>query len=94
MAETPGLLRQWRIPQVLSARRLGLPPEEQAGTNGKKFWRIVVPKSVWGQVLNGLNDERDFDNFKSEVARHQGTAGAAYERSLHDVWSVMHRLQR
>lgn len=69
MAETPGLLRQWKILQVLSARRLGvtvleladdtgvnlrtirrdlklfqqlgLPLEEQAGTNGKKFWRIA-----------------------------------------------------
>jgi hypothetical protein len=44
-------------------------------------------------VLVGLNEEMDYDNFKSEVARHQGSEGAAYERSLHDVWSVMNRLQ-
>ena len=42
----------------------------------------------------GLAEETDYDNFKSEVAHHQGVAGAAYERSLHDVWSVMHRLQK
>jgi hypothetical protein len=57
-------------------------------------FRIFVDKPVWSQVLVGLNDELDYDNFKSEVARHQGTAGAAYEHSLHEVWSVMHRLQK
>lgn len=56
--------------------------------------RIFVAKSVWSQVLVGLAQETDYDNFKSEVARHQGRAGAAYERSLHDVWSVMYRLQK
>ena len=34
-----------------------------------------------------------YDNFKSEVAHHQGKSGAAYEHSLHEVWSVMHELQ-
>jgi hypothetical protein len=41
-----------------------------------------------------LGEETDYDNFKSEVARYQGQAGAAYERSLHDVWSVMFKLQK
>ena len=41
-----------------------------------------------------LAEETDYDNFKSEVARHQSEAGAAYEHSLHDVWSVMHKLQQ
>lgn len=57
-------------------------------------FRIFVPKSVWSQVLSGIAEETDYDNFKSEVARYQGKTGAAYERSLHDVWSVMYRLQR
>lgn len=57
-------------------------------------FRIFVEKPVWSQVLVGLNDELDYDNFKSEVAHHQGKAGAAYEHSLHEVWSVMHRLQK
>jgi len=38
--------------------------------------------------------ELDYDNFKFKVAVHQGHAGAAYERALHDVWSVMNRLQK
>jgi hypothetical protein len=46
------------------------------------------------QVVAELAEETDYDNFKSEVARHQGKAGAAYEHALHDVWSVMNRLQK
>ncbi len=57
-------------------------------------FRMFVDKPVWSQVLLRLAEETDYDNFKSEVARHQGRAGEAYERSLHDVWSVMHRLQK
>jgi hypothetical protein len=53
-----------------------------------------MPKSTWVRVLAALADETDYDNFKSEVARHQGKAGEAYENSLHEVWSVMHVLQK
>jgi len=66
--------------------------QEFAGTD--YAFRIFVAKSVWSQVLSGLAQETDYDNFKSEVARYQGTTGAAYERSLHDVWSVMYKLQK
>jgi hypothetical protein len=65
---------------------------ESAGTD--YAYRLFVQKSAWAQVLAGLAEETDYDNFKSEVARHQGRAGAAYERSQHEVWSVMHRLQK
>jgi len=57
-------------------------------------YRLFIPKSDWMKVLAGLAEETDYDNFKSEVADHQGKAGAAYEHSLHDVWSVMHKLQK
>ena len=57
-------------------------------------FRIFVDKSVWTQVMTGLSDELDYDNFKSEVARFQRHTGAAYEHSLHEVWSVMYRLQK
>jgi hypothetical protein len=65
--------------------------QESAGTD--YAYRLFVPKTAWTQVVAGLADETDYDNFKSEVARHQGRTGATYEHSLHDVWSVMHRLQ-
>ena len=57
-------------------------------------YRLFVAKPVWTQVVGQLAEETDYDNFKSEVARHQGNAGAAYEHALHDVWSVMNRLQK
>ena len=57
-------------------------------------YRLFVPKTHWVKVVAALAEEIDYDNFKSKVARHQRAAGAAYEHSLHDVWSVMHRLQR
>lgn len=66
--------------------------KEFAGTD--YAYRIFVPKTIWSQVLVWLSEEMDYDNFKSKVARHQGSAGAHYEHSLHEVWSVMNRLQR
>jgi hypothetical protein len=46
------------------------------------------------QMLAELAEETDYDNFESEVARHQGRAEAVDERSLHEVWPVMPRLQK
>jgi hypothetical protein len=68
--------------------------EIQAYVGTDYAFRLFVEKSAWSQVLAGLAKETDYDNFKSEVARHQGKTGAAYERSLHDVWSVMYKLQQ
>ena len=63
--------------------------------NGSDYaCRIFVDKAHWSALMALLADDIDYDNFKSEVARHQGRAGAEYERSLHDVWSVMRRLQK
>ncbi len=66
--------------------------QEFIGTDNA--YRIFVSKSVWSQVLAGLAEETDYDNFKSEVAHHQGRGGAAYEEALHEVWSVMNTLQK
>ncbi len=57
-------------------------------------FRVFLPKVAWSQVLAGLGEELDYDNFKSKVARSQADGMARYEGSLHDVWEVMHRLQR
>jgi len=65
--------------------------QESSGTD--YAYRLFVPKPVWMQVLAALAEETDYDNFKSEVARHQETTGAGYKRALHDVWWVMHTLQ-
>ena len=68
--------------------------EIQESSDTDYAFRIFVAKSVWSHVLSGLAEETDYDNFTSEVARHQGRPGAAYEHALHEVWSVMNRLQR
>jgi hypothetical protein len=56
-------------------------------------FRLIVAKGMWSELLGALGAEIDYDNFKSEVAAHQGRAGAKYEHALHEVWSVMRRLQ-
>ncbi len=77
-----------RFPELLDDCEI----RDTAGTD--YAYRLFVRKSVWMQVLAALAEETDYDNFKSEVAEHQGRKGAAYEKSLHEVWSVMHRLQK
>lgn len=77
-----------RFPDLIG----GCEIKETGGTD--YAFRLLVPKPAWVQVLAGLAEETAYDNFKSEVANYQGQAGAAYEHSLHDVWSVMHRLQK
>ncbi len=77
-----------RFPDLLCESEI----QESAGID--YAYRLFVKKSAWTQVVAGLAEETDNDNFKSEVARHQGRAGAAYEHSLQDVWSVMHGLQK
>src|SRR5580704_3867426 len=77
-----------RFPDLLGQCEI----QEFAGTD--YAFRLFVDKPVWSQVLSGLAEETDYDNFKSEVARHQRRAGTAYEHSLHEVWSVMNKLQR
>jgi hypothetical protein len=82
-----------RFPDLLG----GCEIQESAGTD--YAFRLFLQKWAWIQVLAGLAEETDYDNFKSEVARHQvarhqGRAGADYEHLLHEVWSVMYRLQK
>lgn len=63
-------------------------------TGGDYAYRLFVAKDHWCEVLLQLAAEIDYDNFKSEVAQHLGDAGASYEHALHEVWRVMHRLQK
>ena len=65
---------------------------EFAGTD--YAYRVFLDKALWSEVLVGLSEDLDYDNFKSEVARFQGRDDAGYEHALHDVWSIMYELQR
>lgn len=87
-----------RLSEHLEALKVRFPDllgrcETKAFPGSDYAFRIFVDKAVWSQVLVGLNEELDYDNFKSEVAKFQGRKGAAYEHALHEVGSVMHRLQ-
>lgn len=73
--------------------QLGACPVQESSSTDYAF-RLFVDKPTWAQVLAALAEDTDYDNFKSEVARHQGRAGADYEHALHDVWSVMYKLQK
>jgi hypothetical protein len=56
-------------------------------------YRLIVPKKSWVAIIGELAQEQEWSNFKNEAAKYQGTPGADYVRVLHDVWSVMNRLQ-
>ena len=77
-----------RFPELLG----GLEILDSGGTDYAH--RFFVAKPAWTQVVAELAEETDYDNFKSEVARHQGKAGAAYEHALYDSGPVPHRLRK
>jgi hypothetical protein len=56
-------------------------------------YRLIVAKSVWVKAVSELAEEQEWSNFKNQVAKHQGKAGAAYTSALHQVWEIMYRLQ-
>jgi hypothetical protein len=77
-----------RFPDVLGKSEI----QTFAGTD--YAFRVFVAKPAWSEMLAAMAEETDYDNFKSEVTRHLGKDGMAYEKSLHDVWDVMYGLQR
>lgn len=77
---------QKRFPSVAGADIATLP-------NRDYRYRLIVPKSNWAAVLVEMVSEQKWSNFKDQVVKHQGHAGAAYTRALHDVWKTMYHLQ-
>jgi len=88
--------RDQRHLEALRERFVGLLGDCEIKTfSGTDYaFRIFVLKETWSKVAAKLTEEVDYDNFKSTVARHQGHDGADYEHALHEVWSVMNRLQK
>ena len=78
---------QRRLPDLLGGVEIqALPATDYA-------FRLFTAKETWTAVAAALVEEIAHDNFKSEVAREQGRAGAAYEAALHEVWEVIYGLQ-
>ena len=77
-----------RFPEVLG----GVEIVETPDTDYR--YRLFMEKSVWVNVVTVLSEELDYDNFKSKVGQNLEAVGGEYERSLHEVWDTMQRLQR
>jgi len=76
---------QTRFPQLASL--------EIADTSNTDYrFRVVVPKTVWAEVIRELTGEINYGNFKDRAHRQAGDP--LYVEALHDVWEVMERLQR
>jgi hypothetical protein len=56
-------------------------------------YRLIIPKTVWVEIVTELAREQEWSNFKNEVANNQGTVGSDYVHALHQIWGVMFRLQ-
>jgi len=77
-----------RFPEVLGGVKIVETPDTDYR------YRLFMEKSAWVNVVAVLSEELDYDNFKSKVAGNLESVGDEYERSLHEVWDTMQRLQR
>ena len=79
----------------LQQRCASLAAAEISTTRHRDYrYRIVVAKTDWTAALLLLAGEQNWSNFKAEVSRHLGPAGADYTHALHSVWMVMNEFQR
>lgn len=56
-------------------------------------WRIIVPRATFARVMAALVSSIDYGNFKS-VAAASPDLDPAYNDALHEVWSVLRRMQK
>lgn len=82
-----------RVREDLEALKTFLPElgRIQTSTANDYRYRAVAPKAAVAKAMASLIEQLDYSNFKNEVAAVQGQARAS---AYHDVWSVLHRLQR
>ncbi len=74
-------LRQQHLPN--------LGPIRESKNNDYRF-RAVAPRAEVAAAMADMVKQLNYSNFKSQVARTQGTARS---NLYHDVWSVLHHLQ-
>lgn len=62
-------------------------------------WRALMPRSKWTEAMAKISADVDYENFKSEASRWKRAndvprwIGETWMNCLHNVWSVMYRLQ-
>jgi hypothetical protein len=57
-------------------------------------YRLILPKADWAGMLADLAMEQGYSNFKNEATKNQGKTSADYVHALHEVWHVMHAIQK
>lgn len=80
------LVQEPRLPSLADAKILAFPGRDYG-------FRLIVPKSVWVEVLSELAQEQTWSNFKTEAAVRKADTGSAYVTKLHAVWWEMLQLQ-
>jgi hypothetical protein len=70
-----------------------LPIESSSHTDYR--YRLLMPKTEWVSALSEMAAEQTWRNFKNEAGLFERTHNLSkrYVDALHDIWSVMHRLQ-
>src|SRR5438105_3953862 len=64
--------------------------EPQRSDHTDYRWRMRCRKEDWALALATMAREIDYDNFKSRIGRDDPDRA----HLLHEVWSVLHELQR
>jgi hypothetical protein len=57
------------------------------------LWRIIVPRTTFARVMAAMVAGIDYSNFKSAAAAALDLE-PSYVHALHEVWSVLRRLQK
>ena len=63
---------------------------ESPGTDYR--YRMIVPRSVWRMIVDGLVSDIDYTNFKSACGKTKPD-DRDYVSALHDVWQVCYGMQ-
>ena len=56
---------------------------------GDYAYQILISKSIWSQVMMTLNQEIDYDSFKTEAERKRGFENPHYVQLLRKIWTVL-----
>jgi hypothetical protein len=96
--ETDKIMVRARVRSHLEALQARFPALSEAElivtSHADYHFRIIVDKSAWMDAVAVMISDQEYTNFKNAAAEVQGVDGGGYVSSLHQVWSIMHRLQQ
>ena len=56
-------------------------------------WRVLVPRSVFAEVMREIVERLDVTNVKSDAHAHEAETGRDFARAMHDIHARLARLQ-